>query len=248
MNNGYQNEIDFINALDGKKIEELNPIFQELIQKLYPTAKQHEKVYAAKYGRYAKTDIVLTVRGKKKGLSIKCGYKNSVHVEPIAKFEKYLSLNKTDEKIIEKIKRYLYADGTNDNTGVARLTNSEYINHYEKSIKDINNELDMLKVGLSRRFLIETDVKYRVKVAAFIHGIPNDFIWATTEEVEDYLINTKHSSSSVHVGKLYIQSWDKNIKRNPEYEYRREYIQVKWFSMYDDMIAIMARRCNLINI
>ena len=248
MTNGYQNEIDFINQLDGKKFKELNPIFQDMIQTLYPTIKQHEIIHAAKYGRYAKTDVVLTVRGKKKGLSIKCGCKNSVHVEPIFKFQKYLELNKVNGNTIEKLKRYLYADGTNNNTGVARVTNSEYVNLYESSIKDINSELDFLKRSLCHRFLIEADIKYRVKVAAFIHGVPNDFIWVTAEEIEDYLFITKYYSSSVHVGKLYIQSWDKNIKRNLEYEYRREYIQVKWFSMYDDMIAIMAKRNSLIDI
>ena len=102
----------------------------------------------------------------------------------------------------------------------------------------------MLKSKLIDRFLIETDINYRVKVDAIIHGTPNDFIWVTSDEVKNYLENEDIISTSLHTGKLYIQSWDKNIVRNTKYEHCRDYIQVKWFSMYDDLINIMSRRSN----
>lgn len=247
INTGIRNELDFINAIDRKKFSQLNPAFQDLIFTLFPEVKNYDVIRAFKYGRYAKTDIVLMVHGKRKGLSIKSGYKNSVHIEPISKFQKYLEIHNIDKNILDELKRYLYADGTNDNTGINRLSNAEYIDMYEDKVNKINQELNLLKQELTHRFLIETDVKYCVKVDAIVHGDVNDFIWVTTEEVEKYLFETKHVSKSLHVGKLYIQSWDKNIKRNPEYEKRREYIQVKWFSLYDDMICIMSKRCSLMD-
>lgn len=90
--------------------------------------------------------------------------------------------------------------------------------------------------------MIETDVKYRVKVDAFIHGTINGFIWSTSDEVQRFLEDEEIFSTSVHTSKLYIQNWDKNLKRNPKYESCREYIQVKWFSIYDDIINIMTKR------
>lgn len=242
INNGYKNEINFINEIDGKKVKELNPILQELIMTLFPNVRKYEVVRATKYGRYAKTDIVLTIRHKRKGISIKSGYKNSVHVEPISKFKKYLEFNGVRSETIEKFKEYIYSDGTNNNTGKRRMSNAEYIDIKQNDIIEINKELEKLKKKLIKRFLIETDIKYRVKVDAFIHGEPNDFIWVTASEVEEYLEQKEIKSTSVHSGKLYIQTWDKNLIRNPKYENRREYIQVKWFSMYDDMIEIMSKR------
>ena len=90
MTNGYQNEIDFINYLNNKKFEELNIMMQDVIKSIYPNIKSKDIIKASKYGRYAKTDIVITVRNKKRGISLKCGYKNSIHVEPITKFKKFL--------------------------------------------------------------------------------------------------------------------------------------------------------------
>ena len=48
--------------------------------------------------------------------------------------------------------------------------------------------------------------------------------------------------NGLSVSNLYIQSWNKNIKRNPKYEYCRHYFQVKWYNIYDDIIEIMNKR------
>lgn len=244
MKEGYKNEIDFINEINNKKVKELNPLLYDLVKTLYPEIKDNEVITAKKYGRYAKTDIVITVRNKNKGLSIKTGYKNSVHIEHLNMFKKYLEQNGITKDIIDKLYRYIYSDGTSNNTGVVRLTNAEYIEQNAGDIKELNTAFNLLKEKLINRFLIEADINYRVKVDAIIHGSPNDFIWVTSEETKKYLENEDICSTSLHVGKLYIQSWDKNIVRNTKYEHCRDYIQVKWFSLYDDLINIMSRRSN----
>lgn len=242
--NGYQNEIDFINYLNNKKFEELNILMQEVIQKLYPNIKNKDIIKASKYGRYAKADIVVSVRNKERGISLKCGYKNSVHLEPIKNFTEFLLMNGEQKEKIDIFLRFLYSDGTNNNTGTKRITNAEYIDKNKADIEILNKMFNKYKKKLIKRFLIDTYVKYKVKADIFIHGGINDFIWVTAEEVENYLEKEEINSSSVHSGKLYIQNWNKNIKRNEKYEYCREYIQVKWFSMYDDMIAMMTKRQN----
>ena len=242
MAHGYDNEIDFAEYLDNKKFEELNLLLQEVIQYLYPHIKPKDIIKATKYGRYAKTDIVISVRNKKRGISLKSGYKNSVHIEPINRFRRYLLFNGASEENIDLFVRYLYSDGTNNNTGKTRISNTEYIDNHKGEIKKINEMFHLLKKQLIKRFLIETDIKYKVPPTVFIHGEINDFIWASAEEIQEFLENEEIESTSVHSGKLYVQSWNKNIKRNEKYEYCRNYIQVKWFSMYDDMIAIMSKR------
>lgn len=242
ISTGYEIEIAFVEYLDHKKFEELNPLMQDVIQTLYPDVKPKDIIKAYKYGRYAKADIVISIRNKKRGISIKSGYKNSVHIEPLNIFEKYLLKNGVQSKNIELLYRYIYSDGTNNNTGIKRITNADYIDLHQEDIIELNKIFNYLKPQLIKRFLIETDTKYNVQPSVFIHGNVNDFIWATTEEVQNFLENEIISSSSVHSGKLYIQCWDKNIKRNPKYERCRNFIQVKWFSMYDDMILIMSRR------
>ena len=117
-----------------------------------------------------------------------------------------------------------------------------YENKNRMKIGDGVTELSKLKKFLIKRFLLETDIHYKVCVDAFIHGTPNDFLWVSSNEVITFLENSDVNSNSLHVSNLYIQSWNKNLIRNNRYEHCREYIQVKWFSMYNDIIKIMSNR------
>lgn len=240
MKKGYLTELVFINSLDGKRFCEINLLLQELMQTLYPKIKVNDLITAYKYGKYAKTDIVISVRGIKKGISIKTGDKNSVHLEPISKFIQ--CLKKYNFKETESLLRYLYSDGTNNNTGIERISAEEYKKDHQEEIDKINLELDKIKKMLIIRFLIKTDVNYQVSVDAIVYGCANDFIWATKEEVISYLYKKEIESTGVQIGSLFLQNWDKNLKYNPKYEKCREYVQVKWYSLFDDVIFIMCAR------
>ena len=91
MNSGILNEYVFINNINDKKYKETNILIQELLKTLYPWIKENDLIIAYKYGKYAKTDIVISVRNVKKGISIKSGDRNSVHLEKVDTFCKYIS-------------------------------------------------------------------------------------------------------------------------------------------------------------
>ncbi len=241
--NGYENEYEIISYLNGKRKKEVHILFQELLERLYPNIQEKDIIYAQKYGRYAKCDMVIEVSGVKKGISIKCGAKNSVHVEKINDFISYL--NSLGFKNSEDLLRYLYSDGTSNNSGIKRISASEYKLTHKEEIDRINICLENKEIAerLINRFLICVDINYKVKVDAFICGTLNDFLWITKEEAIEYLLlNKKFQSTGVHVSKLFIQQWNKNINYNPKYEYCRGYIQVKWYSLFDDIIKIMCNR------
>lgn len=240
---GYKNEYEIITYLNGKKKGEVHILFQELLEKLYPNISDEDMIIAKKYGRYAKSDMVIEVNGIKKGISIKSGAKNSVHVEKVYKF--IYVIDKLGFKYKEELLKYLYSDGSNNNTGKNRINSTEYKINHKEEIKHINENIsnEMILKELLYRFLIRADVNYKVKVDAFIHGTVNDFVWCTTEEALNYLAaNSIFESTGVHASKLFIQLWDKNIRYNPKYEWCREYIQVKWYSLFDDIIKIMCNR------
>ena len=242
MINGFQNENIFISNINGKPYKIQNLILQDLLKELFPKIKDDDIVYAYKYGKYAKTDMVLEVNGKKKGISIKKGIKNSVHLEHVNKFlNKYWYL---PGKFKKEFLKYIYADGTVNNTGIERLNAKDYIEKNYEQVLYIKEKLNNMKLKLLIRFLIITDINYKIPVDAFIHGAYDDFIWATTKEVIEHLMDTELDlkSNGLSVSNLYIQSWNKNIIRNPKYEYCRHYFQVKWYNMFDDIIKIMNKR------
>ncbi|MBQ2639857.1 MAG: hypothetical protein IJF92_03745 [Bacilli bacterium] len=210
---------------------------------MYPNIQDDDLITAKKYGRYAKSDMVIEVNGIKKGISIKCGAKNSVHVEKVYKFINVI--DKLRFKYSNELSKYLYSDGSNNNTGRNRITTTEYKQNHKDEIKLINSNLNNRKIleKLVYRFLICADVNYKVKVDAFIYGTVYDFMWCTKEEAINYLlVNSDFDSTGVHTSKLFIQLWNKNINHNPKYEWCREYIQVKWYSLFDDIIQIMCLR------
>ena len=61
--NGYKNEYEIITYLNGKYLKEIHPIFRELLEKLYPSISEKDIIFAKKYGRYAKCDMVIEVNG-----------------------------------------------------------------------------------------------------------------------------------------------------------------------------------------
>ncbi len=242
MINGYQNEVIFIESVNGIPFKLQNLIMQDLIKELYPKIKDNDIVSAYKYGKYAKTDMVLEVNGKKKGISIKKGVKNSVHLEHVNKFiNKYWYFSPRFKK---EFLKYIYADGTTNNSGEYRLNAKDYIEKNYEDVYYLKNRLNKMKLKLLIRFLVIADINYKVPVDAFIHGTIDDFMWATTDEVLEHLmtkeLNLKENGLSV--SNLYIQSWNKNIVRNPKYEHCRHYYQVKWYNMPDDLIEIMNKR------
>lgn len=163
-----------------------------------------------------------------------------MHLEKNDKFINYLKRNSFKES--ENLLKYLYSDGTANNTGVIRMSSEEYKKDHQEEIKEINKELEKIHEILIKRFLMQTDVNYRVTVDAIVLGVANDFIWATKEEILKYLCNKKIESTGVHVRGLFLQNWDKNLKYNPKYEKCREYVQVKWYSLFDDIVIIMCER------
>ena len=125
MTSGYKNEFDFIHYLNNKKFKEINILMQEVIQSLFPNIQNNDTIIAYKYGRYAKADIVVSVNGEKHGISLKSGYHNSVHLESIKRFVEYLESLGVSNDLIDSFLQYIYSDGTNNNTGTNRLSNSE---------------------------------------------------------------------------------------------------------------------------
>lgn len=70
-NNGIRNEYLFIEALNNKKLSEVNFLLQELIVYLFPYIKKDTVIECYKNIEYEKGDICIKVGTKIKYISIK---------------------------------------------------------------------------------------------------------------------------------------------------------------------------------
>ncbi len=88
--NGLDNEFAFVLELNNKTIKELNPLCRDLIEAIFPNENENSIIKCWRNHLKQKSDILIKINNKIKGISIKKGIKNSVHVEPISQFISFL--------------------------------------------------------------------------------------------------------------------------------------------------------------
>lgn len=88
--NGYDNEYEFVKYLNGKKVSDLNPLFGDFIDDLFKIKDNNDIITCWRNHYPQKSDIFIKINGKIKGVSIKMGSRNSLHVERISDFIHFL--------------------------------------------------------------------------------------------------------------------------------------------------------------
>ena len=144
------------------------------------------------------------------------------------------------ELVIEFLK-YHYADGSTNGSGKIRLTSLEYKVNHQDEIDKINKFLNQ------DDFLIKSIDRFVVKgrnskesIDTIIYGTINDFLWIKTKDVYNILLKHKEDySTGIHFSNLFYQPLDRCINRNPRYESRRYISQIKWYSLFDDILENM---------
>lgn len=235
IQDGYQNEFLFVMEFNNKKIKELNPMLRQVIDDLYPSYPEDAVIKSWRnHNNQEKGDILLKVNGHLRSISIKMGSRNSVHMESLKTFKYFLSKNGVDSKTIEEYEKYHYGA---DDFSQKILSASEYSLYNQDSIKMINKKLaNISHYNIAERFLLKGNVSY-YEVDGIIHGTPHDFLWINKHEVREILKeNLSRESKSVHYGCLFIQPFNRCMNDNNKYAWGKDYVQIKWYSLFDDII------------
>ena len=236
--NGYQNEYNFVNYLNNKKVKELHPLFKDCFEKIFENINDEDNINAWKNSLPQKADIFVKIKNEQKGISLKMGSKNSVHVSPISDFISFLIRNGVRQEIIIEYLKYHYADGTTNGTGKIRQTVEEYKTSNQNKIDLINESINketILRKAIDKFILVGDNGNKSIDL--LIYGTTNDFLWFTKEEIINTVIEKKHTySTGVHFACLSCQPLTRCINRNPLYDRKRFCVQIKWFSLFDDII------------
>lgn len=239
---GYENEDEFASYLNGKKVGEVNPIFQDLLYKLYGKLQTDDVIKCWVNMDKRKADIYIKINNYVRGVSIKKGVKNSVHTEHIDDFINLLDSIGINEEVKTEFLKYHYADGTVDGKGKVRISSKEYRSKYQNKVNLINENLNNPKYidTFISRFVTKGN-RAAYDIDAIIYGVIDDFIWITRDEIK-YIIR-KHLSddiSSLHISCLTIQPMGRNLTWNEKCEYARRHVQIKWYNLADQIIEVMS--------
>lgn len=238
MINGTENEYEFVLLLNNKKIEELDINTQEMIYSIFNNIGDNQIIKAWRNHYKQKTDVMIKIGNAIKGISIKKGSRNSVHVEPISEFIKFLRENKIPATIIKKYLEYHYADGSIDGNGKNRISSFEYRYNHMEDIDIINkyfNSEHIIKDAIERFVLKGTNSIYEID--ALCIGEANDYLWITKNQIKEILENNSNlDSSGPHISSLFVQPQTRNLNYNRLYETKRYCVQIKWYSIFDDIM------------
>lgn len=234
---GIQNEYDFVLALNNKRKNELNPILQDLMYYLFGNFSEYEVIKSWRNKEKQKEDIFIKVNGQVKGISIKMGSRNSVHVESLKSFVKFLKSLGIDKKYIDIFLKYQYGFGDED----GNVTAASIKEKHQKEIDEFNKVIatdEILEKAVYRFVLQGNNSDYWI--AAIVHGTPQDFVWLSKdniikilkEKIDDY-------STAIHFSKLTCQPMTRCLNNNMKYQRFTKYVQIKWYSLFDDIVEYM---------
>ena len=237
MQNGFQNEIELIAKINGKKYDQLNFNLKKIIDIAFKNKNGEIKCVSGKGGH--KSDILIIIGEESHSFSIKKGTGNSLHQEPVNDFLIYLK-NKfgLKKEVKECILDFIWADKTLDGTGkvMDRISASKYKKLFPRKILKIQNYFNEIKSDLIKRFLI--DGKDSKESAEFIYygNAKNGFCCSSNNSL-NWLVNNK-SNGAISVGRLSFQAWNRNINGGKKSEKKRGVIQLKWGTIKDDIKKI----------
>ncbi len=242
--NGYDNEYQFVLAINNKRIKDLDPLCRDLIIKILHGVSDSIMLKAWRNHYKQKNDVMIKVGGILKGISIKMGSRNSIHVEKLEEFICFLRKLGISDDMIDVYKKYHYADGTIDGSGNKRLSSEEFKLLYQKDIDRLNlllNTKENIATAVSR-FVLYGHYSLH-SIDALVYGTPNDFLFLLPDEITNiHLKNKDNYSTGVHFGNLFVQPLGRNLKRSSSGEYARSFVQIKWYSLFDDIIWHMNDR------
>ena len=253
MNNyisGVQNEVEFTEYLNDKQYYELGSNAAKFIKQIHPDIKATTKISAEKIGGMGlKPDVTIDIESDQTFVSLKKGTGNSVHQETTSKFLLFCKneLNMSDD-VRNSFLLYLYGDGTLDGKGDVedRLDGEELRTTYKADINRIQSFLNSNKRILLERFLVygRRGKELNIKADYLYHGFITDGTWGPLDYIVDYLIEKSENSNvqGPSIGPLTLQTWNRNVKGNPQTESRRHSIQIKWGGNITEHIKIANER------
>lgn len=235
--NGFDNEKEIIKELSTKSFQQLNSNMQRVILKLNCN-NIPDSISAVKYGGADKADICIRIDEDDYFVSVKKGTGNSVHQEPVEDFILFLSDNfDADNSVFDDIRYFIWGDGTLDGSGLKenRVSSTQLKKENPEKIANIQEYFNKYKKELLRRFLI-TGVKSTHAADYLLYGNINNCHIVESDKVLNFALGVEKSSLSI--GVLTFQAWNRNLSPKGKSEGKRGSIQLKWGTLKDDIICL----------
>lgn len=246
---GFSNEEQIRNALNNKKISNLNINLKKFIEYVCKSEGIEYNpdivITAENIPNSFKSDINININNNIVGISIKMGSRNSVHQEKIDGFIEWASDN-TDinEKEKEHLLFMIWADGSLDGTSEiirmedgkikGRFGNEDFSNKYFDKLKVLNNFFNRNRRKILERVLFEG--KLKENAASYIYkGTVNHGSWISKSDFLKYYLIDNTLANTPKCGPLSYQSYNPDLKGTVSGAGKRGSIQFKYSALEKDL-------------
>lgn len=244
---GFDNEINIVNALHDKRVNELSNNMLNFVKTMFKNCNSNDIVKAYRTENLIKPDIIVQINDEKHYVSIKYGSSVTVHEENIDTFCDFLRTLDVSETIINILKLYHYGDGTYDGSGTTRKNSIEVRYEMMKDLKVLNSyfmDKNIVKAVLDRVIFQGYDDSC-YKADFLYHGDVDYGTIISRNQVMRHL-ETKDRSymDMVHIGPVLLAPHARYAGTDIKYPQHRTNIQFRWSRLGEDFVYI-SRRYNV---
>lgn len=249
MNNGYQNEIDFVDLFNGKYLYELDNNSQKFLEDLFKEEKinSDETIKSWKNKVNQKADIFIKYKNYIKRISLKCGNSNSMHQEQIQDFKIYLEKLGIPYNTISKYVSYHYGYKRDENGELdfsISLSSEEYKKLYQDEINVFNESINKTRiiVDMIDRFIIRgRNSDYDID--ALICGTIDDYVWLTKHDIYDLVLSRRcFDFTSPHIACMTIGPKKRNLERISKNVKDRYIVCIRWNFIKENIVEFKNKR------
>lgn len=249
---GFANEAEIRDALNAHLYDDINPNLRHFLDDMFKGHSLHGKwVHAHTFPQRMKPDFYVTVDGVPGGkyVSVKMGTGNSLHQESLETFIDFLRGEHVSESIISDLLEFHWSDGTINNTGEIRYNARTYAGMHPDLTQRINNTLNNERIirAVVERCIFKGNYPNAAQADYIYHGSFRNGVWASRDEIFEYIKNYSADRNCVSFGPLTYQCWNKNLNRLSSAEHKRLQMQIKWGTLEDALIDITSRREDFVN-
>lgn len=244
-NKGLIKETRFVNALNGKKVGDLNNNLRSTLIQIYDDLDDEEVVNSGIIMGFQKPDIYVECKGRRVNISLKTGRSNVVHEDNIKNFILFLRSKGISKRTQQTLLLFHYGDKTLDGTGEKRYDALQLNYWLRERIIEANNELNSSHEFIQEfieRFVFTGSEHNDTYADALYHGELDYGHICSKKQILKHIGRRKYDFiRAPHVGPIIFRPHaryvDKEIKQ-PRY---REIVDLYWRDLGADIEYISER-------
>ena len=244
-NIGRLKEDEFVQAINGKKAEDLSHNLKHILREMFGLFEGKEILKCGLVEKLQKPDFYIEYKGIRKYVSLKTGRAETVGEEYLKLFLQYLRSWNVSEESQKTFLYYHFGDGTMDGSGKKRMAYFELVAKLGPRIEAMNEELneskDFIK-DMIHRCLFKGTVETNIEADYIYFGDVNYGVVCSKAQIFKHVDRRSWGyMDNPHIGPIQFRPHARYINSPIKKEVSRWKIDFWWANLSADLEYIAER-------